>query len=90
MNAMSLQQASANLPRLVESTINNREETLIVADAGNVVMIDNDYWEEIQETLRLLRDKKALTALLAGHQQRAQGEAPSGKSIGEVFLDLQD
>jgi PHD/YefM family antitoxin component YafN of YafNO toxin-antitoxin module len=51
-------------------------------------MIDKTYWEEIQETLRLLSDKKSLTALLEGHQQRDQGIIPSGKTMDEVFNNL--
>ncbi len=51
-------------------------------------MIDKTYWEEIQETLHLLRDKKSLTALLEAHRQRDQGIIPSGKTIDEVFNDL--
>ena len=48
-------------------------------------MIEQSYWEEIQETLRLLHDKKSLAALLAGHQQREQNLIPPGKTIEEVF-----
>jgi PHD/YefM family antitoxin component YafN of YafNO toxin-antitoxin module len=88
MNALSLQQASLNLSVLVESTINNSEETFIVSDYGTVVMLDEKYWEQIQETLHLLRDKKSLAALLTGHQQREQGITPQGKHINEVFDDL--
>jgi PHD/YefM family antitoxin component YafN of YafNO toxin-antitoxin module len=90
MNALSLQQAAKNLTHIVQSTINNCEETFIVSDAGSVVMIDKHYWEEIQETLRLLRDKKALLALLKGHQQRRDGQIPAGKEIDEVFIGLQN
>ena len=89
MNTLTLQQASLNLPLIVESTINNSEETFIVSELGTVVMLDEKYWEEIQETLRLLRDKKSLAALLTGHQQRDQGIAPQGKGITEIFDDLQ-
>ncbi|MEN8219457.1 MAG: hypothetical protein ABFS56_24510 [Pseudomonadota bacterium] len=49
------------------------DETLIVSDYGAVMMIDKEYWEEIQETLALLRDKKSLAALLEGHQLRDKG-----------------
>ena len=73
MNTLSIQEASTNFSNLIESTIKNSDETLIVTDYGAVMMIDNDYWEEIQETLRLLRDKKSLAALLNGHQLRDQG-----------------
>ena len=76
------------LPLVIEETIKNCDETLIVADCGAVIMIDKAYWEEIQETLRLLQDPKSLAALLEGHQQRDQGLIPSGKTISEVFHDL--
>jgi PHD/YefM family antitoxin component YafN of YafNO toxin-antitoxin module len=83
-----LQEASSNLPHIVEETLKNCDETLIVSDWGTVIMIDQDYWEEIPETLRLLRDKKSLAALLDGHQQRDKGFIPAGKTISEVFNDL--
>jgi PHD/YefM family antitoxin component YafN of YafNO toxin-antitoxin module len=67
MNALSLQEASTNLPHIIAETIQNSDETLIVSDQGAVIMIDKAYWEEIQETLLLLRDKKSLAALLEGH-----------------------
>lgn len=88
MNALSLQEASTNLPHIIAETIKNSDETLIVSDDGAVIMIDKDYWEEIKETLRLLSDKKSLAALLEGHQQREQGMIPFGKTIDEVFNDL--
>jgi PHD/YefM family antitoxin component YafN of YafNO toxin-antitoxin module len=88
MNALSLQEASTNLPRIIAETIQNSDETLIVSDEGAVIMIDKDYWEEIQETLRLLSDKKSLTALLEGHRQRDQGIISPGKTMDEVFNDL--
>lgn len=89
MNTVSLQEASSNLPGIVENTIKNCEETVIVSDAGAVVMVDENHWEEIQETLRLFRDKKSLAALLDGMRQRDQGHIPQGKTVSEVFDDLQ-
>jgi PHD/YefM family antitoxin component YafN of YafNO toxin-antitoxin module len=88
MNTLSLREATFNLPNLIENTIKNCDETLIVTDSGAVMMIDKEYWEEIQETLALLRDKKSLAALLEGHQLRDKGITPPGKTIDEVFNDL--
>lgn len=88
MNTLSLQEASTNLPHIIAETIQNNDETLIVSDYGTVIMIDKDYWEEIQETLGLLRDKKSLDALLEGHRKRDQGIIPPGKNINEVFHHL--
>jgi PHD/YefM family antitoxin component YafN of YafNO toxin-antitoxin module len=90
MNTLSLQEASSNLPRIIENTRKNGDETLIVSELGAVIMVDESYWEEIQETLRLLRDKKSLTALLDGHHQRDKGIIPQGRTISEVFNDLQE
>ncbi len=84
MNTLSLQEASSNLPNIIENTIKNSDETVIATDLGAVIMIDENYWEEIQETLRLLKDKKSLAALLDAHCQRDQGMVPQGKSIEEV------
>jgi len=70
MNTMTLLEASGNLAKVIESTINNSDETVIVSKNGSVVMVDQNYWEEIQETLRLLSDKQSLTALIEGHKKR--------------------
>jgi hypothetical protein len=64
MNAIGLQQATQTLPQLIQQTLNNCEETIIVSDAGAVVMSDLREWENMQETLRLLHDKISLKALL--------------------------
>jgi PHD/YefM family antitoxin component YafN of YafNO toxin-antitoxin module len=90
MKTLGLQEASSNLPSIIENTIINCDETMIVSDAGAVIMIDENYWEEIQETLHLLRDKKSLVALLEGHRMRDDKGIPQGKTINEVFYDLQD
>jgi len=90
MNTLSLQKASSNLPRVIENTIKNSDETVIVSEVGTVIMVDENYWEEIPETLHLLRDKKSLRALLDGHHQRDKGIIPQGKTEVEVFNDLQD
>ena len=39
------------------------------------------------ETLKLLRDKKSLSALLEGHRNRKQNKV-KGKSIDQVFGDV--
>lgn len=73
MIAVTLSNASETLPQLVEKTLANREETVIVSDKGAVVMIDQEEWENMRETLNLLRDKKSLKALIDGHRLRDEG-----------------
>jgi PHD/YefM family antitoxin component YafN of YafNO toxin-antitoxin module len=74
MNTMTVREASTNLPSVIEQTINNYDETVIVSEAGSVVMVAERYWESMQETLRLLQDKRSLKALLDGHSARETGQ----------------
>jgi len=90
MNTMTVGEASNNLSDVITKTIDNADETVIVADNGAVVMVAESYWEAIQETLRLLRDKRSLQALLEGHHRRETGQSISTKTPDEVFNDLQN
>ena len=90
MNVMTLPEASRNLPRVIEDTIKNSDETIIVSDSGAVVMIDQRDWEEIQETLRLFNDRRSLKALLEGIELREEGKPVVAKTISEAFYDLQN
>jgi PHD/YefM family antitoxin component YafN of YafNO toxin-antitoxin module len=88
MNAIGVKQAIQNFPQLIRDTVNNREETIIVSDNGAVVLIEQQEWENMQETLRLLQDKTSLKALLEGHRVRDMGNVPESVSIEEAFYDL--
>ncbi|MCP4351609.1 MAG: hypothetical protein GY795_39595 [Desulfobacterales bacterium] len=88
MISIGIEKAAQTLPQLIQDTITNCEETVIVSDTGSVVLIDQAEWENLQETLRLLRDKKSLEALISGHKQRNQGVRPDGVSIEKAFYDL--
>ena len=89
MNTITVREASVNLPSVIEQTINNYDETVIVSEQGTVVMVAESYWESMQETLRLLQDKRSLKALLDGHRQRETGQPIQAKTVDEVFGDLQ-
>lgn len=88
MISVSLSNATKSLAQLIEKTVTDNEETLIVSEKGSVVMIDQEEWENIQETLNLLRDRKSLKALLDGHRTRDEGKEPPGVSVQEAFHDL--
>jgi len=90
MNSVTLVEASMNLPKVVQATIQNYDETMIVSDNGTVVMVSEAYWEEMQETLRVLNDKRSLKALLSGHQARKEGRPIVSKTIDDLFYDLQN
>ena len=90
MNIVTQIEASKKLPILIEETIRNDDETFIVSDQGSVVMVSQAYWEEIQETLRLLDDQQSLLALLQGQQARKAGRPMATKTMADVFYDLQN
>ncbi len=46
MISIGVEKAARTLPRLIQDTITNCEETLIVSDTGSVVMIEQAEWEE--------------------------------------------
>ena len=87
MVSITLNNAVGNLPKIIADTIRNQEETVIVTDDGAVVMLSQDNWDSMLETLRLLRDKKSLKALLEGQARRKKG-INFGKSPEEIFYDL--
>jgi len=88
MISVNIEKAAQSLPQLIYDTLKNCEETLIVSEAGSVVLIDQTEWENIQETLKLLHDEKSLKALLEGHKDRDRGIRPDGVSPEEAFYDL--
>nr|VFJ59413.1 MAG: hypothetical protein BECKFW1821A_GA0114235_10913 [Candidatus Kentron sp. FW] len=89
MNTVSIQNAIDTLPNLVQNTIENCEETVIVSNSGAVVLIEKREWEGMLETVRLFRDKTSLRALLDGHQSRRAGDSIEADTVEKVFHDLQ-
>ena len=64
MNAIGVNKAAAMFPELIQNTIENNEETVIVSDNGAVVLIDQREWESMLETVRFFQDK---TSFLTQH-----------------------
>ncbi len=74
MKATTLKNGVDNLPQIIASTIQTEEETVIVTDEGSVVLVEQDNWNSMVETLRLLIDKRSLTSLLQSIEARKQGK----------------
>jgi len=89
MNAISINTAISNFSKIVTNTINNYDETLIVSDEGSVVLVAEEEWNSMVETIRLFRDKKSLNALFEGHASRKMRMKSNGKTIDQAFYDLQ-
>jgi PHD/YefM family antitoxin component YafN of YafNO toxin-antitoxin module len=88
MRTITLDQAIDNLESIIQKTISDHEETIIASKDGSVVVIDENEWSNIKETLRLLSDKESLAALLDSHAVRDRGEKPEALSAEEVFGDV--
>jgi len=90
MNAITINNALIDFPKLIENTVNNFEKTVIVSDTGAVVLIAQSEWNKIMETIKLLQDKQSLKALIEGQNKRRKGEKPESKTIQQSFYDIQD
>lgn len=90
MNMIPVQEASQNLADIISKTIDDSDENAIVSDVGVVILVPHQHWDSIQETLRLLQDKRSLQALLEGHRVRELGQPVEAVTVNEAFGDLQN
>ena len=90
MRTITLDQATTDLKSIIRKTIQDGDETVIASNDGAVVMLDENEWSNIKETLRLLSDKKSLAALIEAHAIRDKGQKPEGITPEEAFNDVQD
>ena len=79
-----------NLSNMVHYTLESHEEVSIATSQGAVVMLAQDEYESMQETLRLLNDKKSLSALLESHRDRDKDIKSTSYTLLEAFDDLQN
>ena len=70
MQFYTVQQAATGLGEVIARAVQDHEEAAIVSERGAVILVPQDEFESMRETLRLLSDHRALKALLAGHAQR--------------------
>jgi PHD/YefM family antitoxin component YafN of YafNO toxin-antitoxin module len=90
MQLYTLQQATADLDRVIARAVGDHEEAAIVSDSGTVFLVPQQEFESMRETLRLLSDQRSLNALLAGHSLHDAGQVLDSLSIEQIFNDLQD
>ena len=90
MKTVTLNQAAADLKKMIKDALHNKEAITIATEDGAVTILPQEEYESMQETLKLLMDKKSLKALLAGHQHRDAGYVSESYSVEDIFDDLQD
>jgi len=90
MKTITLKQAQNNIQDIIQYSLSTHDEVNIASDQGAVIMIPQEDYDAMQETLRLLSDKQSLKALLDSHETRKKGENPQSYSIKDIFGDLQN
>lgn len=88
MKTITLAQANQDLIGHINYSLRTHEEVNIASENGAIIMLPQEDYESIMETVRLLADKKSLKALLDAHVQREQGMEPKSYSVEDVFSDL--
>ncbi|MGM0518903.1 MAG: type II toxin-antitoxin system Phd/YefM family antitoxin [Campylobacterota bacterium] len=88
MKTITLEQANKDLLSHINYSLQTHDEVNIASESGAMIMLPQEDYESIMETVRLLADKKSLKALLDAHTQREQGLEPTSYSIEDVFSDL--
>ncbi len=90
MQFYTLQQASIGLGEVIARAVQDHEEAAIVSDRGSVILVPQDEFDSMRESLRLLNDPRSLKALLAGHAQRDERRLSDLPTVEQVFDDLQN
>lgn len=88
MKTVTLETAIQDFTHLIEYCLDTREELNIASPKGAVILIPQDDYESMMETLRLLSDKTSLKALLESHYLRDQNILPKTWTMREVFCDV--
>ena len=75
MTTLSVTEARANLYKLIDDTLLNHEPVIITGKRGNAVLLAEDDWNAINETLHLLSVPGMRETILAGMQESIDGAA---------------
>ena len=73
MTTLSVTEARANLYKLIDDTSLNHEPVIITGKRGNAVLLAEDDWNAINETLHLLSVPGMRETILAGMQESIDG-----------------
>lgn len=75
MNSVSISEARKNLPKLVD-VVDREFERVVITKSGKVkaVMLSSDELEDLQETLEILSDSRAMRAIKKAEKDIAAGK----------------
>ena len=69
MTTLKVTEARANLYKLIDDTLANHEPVVITGKRGNAVLLAEDDWNAINETLHLLSVPEMRESILEGMQE---------------------
>tara|TARA_B100000809_G_scaffold257867_1_gene300187 strand:+ start:1086 stop:1367 length:282 start_codon:yes stop_codon:yes gene_type:complete len=72
---LKVTEARVNLYKLIDDTLVNHEPVVITGKRGNAVLLAEDDWNTINETLHLLSVPGMLESILEGMQESIDGAA---------------
>ena len=75
MTTLKVTEARANLYKLIDDTLVNHEPVVITGKRGNVVLLAEDDWNAINETLHLLSVPGMRESILEGMQESIDSAA---------------
>ena len=73
MTTLNVTEARANLYKLIDDTTVSHEPVVITGKRGNAVLLSEDDWNAINETLHLLSVPGMRESILEGMQERIDG-----------------
>ena len=75
MTTLNVTEARANLYKLIDDTTVSHEPVVITGKRGNAVLLSEDDWNAINETLHLLSVPGMRESILKGMQESIDGAA---------------
>ena len=75
MTTLNVTEARANLYKLIDDTTVSHEPVVITGKRGNAVLLSEDDWNAINETLHLLSVPGMRESILEGMQESIDGSA---------------
>ena len=69
MTTLTVTEARANLYKLIDDTSVNHEPVIITGKCGNAVLLAEDHWNAITETLHLVSVPGMQGSIIAGMQE---------------------
>lgn len=75
MTTLNVTEARANLYKLIDDTTASHEPVVITGKRGNAVLLSEDDWNAINETLHLLSVPGMRESILEGMQESIDGAA---------------